>query len=277
MFGLVVGAYGDADLGTRTGAAYVFRYDGNEWAEEQKLTASDGEASDYFGMTVSISGDVIVTGAYMDTDIFSKSGSAYVFRYENEQWVQKQKLLASDGVANAKFGHGVSIFDDTIIVGATWAWGSAYVFDYNISSDQWIEKQKITPSSQTYSSTFGHSISIYEDMAVIGAENYKLFDSIPVGAAHIFKYDSSNSTWVEEAMLLSDSPSEDERFGSSVSTDGNSVVVGAYFDDAFAVNDGSAFVFQKRCNLPGDFDLDDDVDEDDAEIFAGYLGQTCGE
>ena len=34
------------------------------WSEQQKLTASDGAANDYFGMSVSIDGDTAVIGAY---------------------------------------------------------------------------------------------------------------------------------------------------------------------------------------------------------------------
>jgi hypothetical protein len=46
------------------GAAYVFSRLGVDsmWSQEQKLTASDGAASDYFGYSVSMYGDVIAVG-----------------------------------------------------------------------------------------------------------------------------------------------------------------------------------------------------------------------
>ena len=53
------------------------------WSEQQKLTASDGAQSDFFGTSVSISGDTAVIGAYRDDDNGSESGSAYVYVQDN--------------------------------------------------------------------------------------------------------------------------------------------------------------------------------------------------
>jgi hypothetical protein len=64
----VIGAWGDADSGYGTGSAYVFRYDGASWVQQAKLLASDGEANDWFGISVSISGDTALIGADGDTN-----------------------------------------------------------------------------------------------------------------------------------------------------------------------------------------------------------------
>ena len=45
---------------------------------EHKLVASDGAAEDYFGHSVSLSGDRALVGAYRDDDWGTDSGSAYV-------------------------------------------------------------------------------------------------------------------------------------------------------------------------------------------------------
>jgi hypothetical protein len=52
---------------------------GTTWRERQKLLASDGAAYDWFGRSVSISGDYAIVGAVWDDDKGSESGSAYVF------------------------------------------------------------------------------------------------------------------------------------------------------------------------------------------------------
>ena len=78
---IVVGAI-FADIGGNSGqgSAYVFNRQGGSWVETQKLTASDGEASDFFGRSVAVSGSTIVVGADGD-DIGGNidQGSAYVF------------------------------------------------------------------------------------------------------------------------------------------------------------------------------------------------------
>ncbi len=76
----VVGAQLDDDKGNNSGSAYIFVRSGTAWTQQAKLVASDGAASDRFGVSVSISGDTAVVGAYYDDDNGSDSGSAYVFQ-----------------------------------------------------------------------------------------------------------------------------------------------------------------------------------------------------
>ena len=100
----VIGAFGDDDNGSYSGSAYVYVRSNGVWSEQQKLTASDGAESDYFGHSVSIDGDTAVIGAYADDDNGRDSGSAYVYVRSNGVWSEQQKLTASDGADNDLFG-----------------------------------------------------------------------------------------------------------------------------------------------------------------------------
>ncbi|MTI29216.1 FG-GAP repeat protein, partial [Xanthovirga aplysinae] len=109
-----------------------------EMNETIKLTASDGAEYDYFGYSVSISGDQLVVGAYFDDDKGSSSGSAYLFEKPDGGWVgmnETAKLTASDGTAHDYFGAFVSISEDLVVVGAYGKdengvdSGSAYLFE----------------------------------------------------------------------------------------------------------------------------------------------------
>ncbi len=66
-----------------SGAAYVYRWDGIQWVEQAKLTASNGATLDKFGQSVAFSGRTALVGAYVD-DIFGGdfTGSAYIFGWE---------------------------------------------------------------------------------------------------------------------------------------------------------------------------------------------------
>ncbi len=88
------------------------------WSEQAKLLASDGAAEDYFGSSVSLSGDTALVGAVYDDDNGADSGSAYVFVRSGTTWTQQQKLLASDGAVGDQFGGSVSLSGDTALVGA---------------------------------------------------------------------------------------------------------------------------------------------------------------
>jgi len=145
---LVAGS--DASNGDGAGAAYIFaRNQGgaNNWGLVKKITASDGEAFDYFGISVSISGDTVVVGAFYDDDKGTNSGSAYIFKRDQggaNQWGQVKKITASDGAAGDYFGWSVSISDDTLVVGASddddngIDSGSAYVFKSQGIAMPWI-------------------------------------------------------------------------------------------------------------------------------------------
>jgi len=93
----IVGAYFDDDNGAQSGSAYIYHFTGTSWIEQQKLTASDGESGDYFGRSVSISGDYVLIGANSDDDNGSGSGSAYIYHFNGTSWIEQQKLTASDG------------------------------------------------------------------------------------------------------------------------------------------------------------------------------------
>ena len=85
---------------------------------ETKLTASDGDQSDYFGYSVSIDGDAAIVGSYGDDDNGYNSGSAYIYRLIKGVWIEETKLLASDGAYDDYFGRSNAISGDTVIVGA---------------------------------------------------------------------------------------------------------------------------------------------------------------
>ncbi|MEL7361276.1 MAG: FG-GAP repeat protein, partial [Bacteroidota bacterium] len=111
----LVGAFGDDDNGgVFSGSAYVFRRAGNAWVEEAKLTASDGGAANFFGYSVSVSGNVALAGALRNNG----RGAAYVFRRAGDAWVEEAKLTASDNPSYANFGNSVSVSGDVALIGA---------------------------------------------------------------------------------------------------------------------------------------------------------------
>src|SRR5690606_29511103 len=103
--------------------------------EEQRLESGDLSHGDEFGRSVSISGETIVVGARLDDDGGPSSGSAYVFRYDGDAWVEVQKLTASDGSTGDLFGEAVAVSGATALVGAPsegkngLGSGAAYAYD----------------------------------------------------------------------------------------------------------------------------------------------------
>jgi hypothetical protein len=221
--------------------------------EFRKLLASDGAESDQYGMSVSISGDYAVVGAYRDDDNGTNSGSVYVFsRNEGgtDAWGSVAKLTASDGAKDDYFGISVSIYGEDIIVGANSNndsgsnSGSAYVFSRNQGGDNmWGEVVKLTASDGTGYDQFGYSVSISGDDAVVGMFG----DSTNIGAAYVFSRNQSGAdAWGEVAKLTASDGAAEDKFGWSVSISGDYAAVGAKGNDDGASNTGSAYVFSRN-------------------------------
>ena len=99
----VVGAWLDDDSVDNVGSAYVYKRIGESWIQETKLLSSDREAGDFFGISVAISGDLLVIGVRNDDDNGLSSGSAYVFNRTDTIWEEEAKLVPSDGAADDTF------------------------------------------------------------------------------------------------------------------------------------------------------------------------------
>ena len=129
----VVGAPYDNDKGDDSGAAYIFKRNGDTWEQAAKLIPDDGAEDDEFGSSVSISGDYAVVGAPYDNDKGDDSGAAYIFKRNGDTWEQAAKLIPADGAEGDRFGESLSVSEDYAIVGAPYdddnggSSGSAYV------------------------------------------------------------------------------------------------------------------------------------------------------
>ncbi len=243
----IVGAFLDDDGGVSSGSAYIFKHDGSTWIEQAKLTASDAAAGDWFGYSVSISGDYAIVGAWCDDDAGYSSGSAYIFKREGFIWTQQAKLTAGDAAALEHFGYSVSISGDYAIVGAHAddeagdLSGAAYIFKREGSI--WTQQAKLMASDAAALDFFGASVSISGDYAVVGAGGDD--DSgINSGSAYIFK--RGGSIWTQQVKLTAGDAALGDGFGKSVSISGDYAIVGAHNNDDTGYSSGSAYIFKRE-------------------------------
>ncbi|OGV31857.1 MAG: hypothetical protein A2020_04030, partial [Lentisphaerae bacterium GWF2_45_14] len=253
----IVGAHDNDDAGTNSGSAYIFYKDqggAGNWGEVKKLTASDAAANDYFGCSVSISGDYIVIGAGYNDDAGTNSGSAYIF-YKDQggagNWGEVTKLIGSEIDANDHFGDKVSISGDYVIASApSWVTddaadtaGSAYIFYKDQGgADNWGELKKLTVSDAEAYDYFGCSVSISGDYAILGAwGNDDAGDSS--GSAYIFYKDQGGAdNWGELKKLTASDADSGDCFGLRVSISSDYAVVSASPSSAFQM---SIYIFQR--------------------------------
>jgi hypothetical protein len=213
------------------------------WTEMQKLLASDGEEGDSFSCPISLDGDTAFIGAPGGDDNGTNAGSAYVFTRTGTVWTQQQKLLPSDGAAGDAFGCSISLDGDTAIIGAKYdddngiESGSVYVFTRTGST--WTQQAKLLPSGSPFAYIFGSSVSLDGNTALIGANQYNYY----IGAAYVFT--GTGTTWIEQQILSASDGAPYDGFGTTVSLEEDTALIGACGHDHNGFNFGSAFVFTR--------------------------------
>jgi len=253
---VVIGARGDSSNATGvngdetdtsapvSGAAYVFVRNGTTWTQQAYLKASNTEAFDEFGTAVAVSGDTVVVGAYAESSAATGvngdqsdnsaygAGAAYVFVRSGTTWTQQAYLKASniDAYSPPGFGNAISISGDTLVIGASSEASSTRLVNGN-----------------------QHDIS-----------------ALHSGAAYVFARNGTTATpdartgrappWMQLAYLKAANAEANDQFGFSVSVSGDTVVVGAVYEDGGVggvngdrrdnsqVDSGAAYVFDLKPN-----------------------------
>ncbi|MCH8822786.1 MAG: hypothetical protein IH984_04685 [Planctomycetes bacterium] len=226
--------------------------------ELQKLTASDATSGDHYGTSVIILGDIAISGANKANGVVGATGAAYVLSYDSimEMWVDQQKVVAEDGNTFDQFAQSIAInpIDPNVIIIGAWAdddaddccncsscqSGSAYIFRFDTDLGLWVQEQKLTASDAHSQDRFGWSVSIWGDVAIIGARFHD-HPSQNSGTAYVFRYDADSGTWNEQQEILSPDPGT---FGTSISLEGDVVLIGASQDQDFGLGSGAAYIFR---------------------------------
>lgn len=288
---VVVGAPGPSCVTSDSdncGAVYVFERAAGGWSsatETAKLIASDAEAFDGYGVSVSVSEDTVVVGAYLtDRSRCPDCGSAYVFEKPIGGWsgtlTEAAHLTASERTIRDFFGWSVSISGGTVVVGAFetdcaqgGGCGSVYLYQKPLGgwSGPVTENAKLTASDAYAGHLLGRSVSILGDTVVAGAFGHDCQAGRFCGAAYVFRKPTGgwSETLTETAMLTASDAADEDLFGWSVSVSEDTVVVGAVSDDCAAgTSCGSAYIFEKPSEGWADAHEDSKVTAVDPVAFA---------
>lgn len=178
-------SHGKAFL-SNAGAAYIYEEDiQGDWSRKQKIVALDRAKDDLFGWSVATCGSFAVIGAPREdhnasgAEPITNSGSVYIIeRNKAGDWVESQKIVASDRKPNDQFGYTVSISENFVIVGTKHVdenqtslktksnIGEVYIFEKD-DTGKWNEAQKIILSKEKDESDFIYKVAIFENQALI--------------------------------------------------------------------------------------------------------------
>ena len=278
---VVVGAPNDDDGGADSGSAYVFSEPAGGWATtsgNMKLTAADAAADGRFGHSVAIDDTTVMVGAHGDDDAGSGSGSVYVFTEPSAGWATTSssfKLVAADGATNDWHGLSVAIDGTTVVVGAPFddengsASGSVYAYHaagwtaVADSAPGGANATSYTVSGLTNGITYDVRIRLHNSAGISVpsaiATATLATPQQPTGLAVTAGDAQATLSWdapadgtitgyeyelrTELAMLAAGDAAIHDSFGRSMAIDGDTMVVGAPYDDSLQ---GSAYVFVRQ-------------------------------
>ena len=212
--------------------------------------ASGTPAYDQFGNSVSISGDNVIVGAHYE-DNSANSGRVYIFNTTSGALLHTINNPNAYGTSiQDRFGFSVSISGDYAIASAHYeddaggtSSGKAYIFDVTTGA---LLHTLDNPSAFGTSADdqFGHSTSISDTYAIVGARTEDDAGGIQSGKSYIYDI-------ITGALLHTlDNPnaystSATDNFGHSTSISGNYAIVGAYYEhDADGEASGKVYIFE---------------------------------
>jgi len=203
-----------------TGAVHIFQRDAEVWSETSRLTASNADRGDCFGLSVALNADGsrLAVGAPLEDSIATgvngsenddsqpNSGAAYVFERSGTNWAQTDYFKASNTGTPDLFGTSVALSSggQVLIVGAigessssfeingseefNTAPGTGAAYGFRLKNNgNWKQVAFIKASQPTPAANFGWKISTAQNGArvAISAPGFELTNGYP-GAVFVY-------------------------------------------------------------------------------------------
>ncbi|MEI8025150.1 MAG: hypothetical protein WCI18_02265 [Pseudomonadota bacterium] len=211
-----------------SGAAYIFKRTSGNWSQEAFIKPNNSESQDFFGQSISLSGNTLLVGATQEdssestitqtalttNNSYAQSGAAYLFSRMGTIWTQDAYIKASNVGADDYFGEPVAISGDTIAIGA-----------WNEASSQNTISNTTAPASPDNSATGS-------------------------GAVYIYRKDAVNQ-WRQEAYIKASNAEQNDNFSSSLSLSGNMLAVGSPMESSNLTTISFGTAFTTNNSSPG--------------------------
>ena len=234
----LVGAELDGTTGSGSGRAYVF--DVATGALLRTFENPTPATNDFFGLSVSLSGNLALVGAQNDDTGATNAGAAYLFDVTTGALLRTFLNPGLLPISSDNFGHAVAVSGNRALIsaigddrGASNA-GVAYLFDTTTGA---LLQTFLNPTPAS-SDNFGFELALFGDRALISASNDDTGAS-NAGAAYLF----DTTTGALLHTFNNPSPVLNDMFGFTVALSGTKALIGAPQDDGNGFNEGAAYLY----------------------------------
>ena len=177
--------------------------------------APAAQAQSGFGRAVAVGGGEILVGEAANQ---ATSGVVYVYRRMGGEWREAAALVSTETAARDRFGGAIALDGSTLLVAGTTLEGESgvvFVFE-KTGAGNWAEVGRLT--STEADPTFGSAVAVGYNAALVGAPGQN--------TVHAFRR-RADGQWYQQGSLTVADGAEGERFGGSVTVDGNRALIGA--------------------------------------------------
>lgn len=235
---LAVGSFLSNGAAPQSGAAYIYRFNGLNWAREGTLVAPDGASLDGFGIHVSIDDPYAVVGAPYNVSGGVSSGSAYVFFRSVSGWAFQSKLLPRYRENFQTFGELVAVSGDHALVNAPRETvggqnDAGAVYTYRRTDTRWTVQRRLTPPTPQALELYGYDIALEGDTLAVGGFQREVAGQFGAGSVDVFR--RRGNFWTRADRIDSPKPETLGWFGYSLALSGAQLAVGAFRGSALAV------------------------------------------
>ena len=277
-----------------SGAVYVFTRSGSTWSQQAYIKASNTEADDQFGYSVALAGDTLAVGAPGEDSSATgvggnqndnggpNAGAVYAFTRVGATWSQQAYIKASNAGSGDVFGSSVTLSADTLAVGAWYEASSATGIGGNQADNSalncgavyvlvrtgglWAQQAYIKASNAEAGDVFGYAVSVSgdrlaasaqrESSSATGIDSNQNDNGAPASGA-VYLFERVGTAWSQEAYIKAPNTDADDRYGFSVALSGDTLAVGADFEDSratgvdgdplddAAVDSGAAYLYAR--------------------------------
>lgn len=305
---IAVGAPGAANDGIiNAGMVYIYEIIGDEavFVERLQPRRNDGEFDTEFdaryGISLKLHGGHLIVGAHRETQddalvSIMGAGAAYIFKLDlvSSSFIFEQKLTAPVRGELDEFGNEVSIYGNHAVVAAQLededgletatldGAGSAYVYELDEVSGDWIFSQKLVAFDREVNDNYGCSVDMTQGHIVIGAwaEDENVIGTDPksdAGSAYIYEWNLGDEFVFEQKIVPADRDIDD-RFGFLVAISEQNILVGAPNHDLNAAgvlplsNAGTAYLFEHAGGVWNQTQKFDAFDRQVDDFFGEAIG-----
>jgi hypothetical protein len=226
---------GDTDGTSPGGEAFIFKFDGTNWTQVQKINSPGTSNKWFFGESVDISGKVIVASARPEQNV-------HVFRHNGTSYVFEQSIRPSDapgigaGCNGSTWGRPVSVHGNTLAIACRATdsnTGVVTVFRYNGST--WVHETNLVGSQSIAGSFFGIHLDVHANRIIVGASEHNAL------AGQVYEFEWNGTNWVQTTIINAPTPTAGDELGDEVSTSGRWSVLSSEGDDGTITDAGRAY------------------------------------